>query len=284
MTPRPKKRATFNGSSEESPAILSKAPPMDGTATYLYCVVHALREPPVARAPRGLAGAARPIAEPIARSLWLITAAVPLNVYGPGALERSLQDVDWVTRAAVAHEEVVEHFARRDGSTVIPMKLFTLFSSVERAVEKMRPRQRELSAVVKRIAGCEEWGVRITQAPTNVARGSAVTTAASGTEFLAARKAARDSDRRSWSSAAAAAEEAYVTLSAIARDARRRKDIPPGAAAPPMLDAAFLVPCGQRTRFKNAVKNLADSCLGRAQVVLTGPWPSYNFIQTESGS
>ena len=148
----------------------------------------------------------------------------------------------------------------------------------------MRSRQRELSAVVKRIAGCEEWGVRITQAPLHIPRGSAVTAAASGTEFLAARKAARDAARRSWSSAAAAAEEAYATLSAIARDARRRKDVPPGAVTPPMLDAAFLVPSSQRTRFKSAVEKLADSCLGRAQVVLTGPWPSYNFIQTESGS
>ena len=257
---------------------------MDGTATYLYCVVHAPIAPPVARSPRGLAGAARLVVAPIARSLWLVTAAVPLNLYGPGVLERSLKNVDWVTETAVAHEEVVEHFSRRAGSTVIPMKLFTLFSSVERAVEEMRPRQRELSAVVKRIAGCEEWGVRITPAPSNVPRDSRVTPAASGTEFLAARKAAREAARRSWGSAAAAADEAYSALSAISRDARRRKDVPAGAASPPILDAAFLVPSNQRARFKNAVKKVADSAARGTQVVLTGPWPSYNFIQSESGS
>ena len=57
------------------------------------------------------------------------------------------RDVDWVANAAVAHEVVVEHFARRTGSTVLPMKLFTMFSSVERAVAETRPRQRELTAV-----------------------------------------------------------------------------------------------------------------------------------------
>jgi len=257
---------------------------MDGIATYLYCVVHASVEPPVARAPRGLPRATRVVVASIARSLWLVTADVPLDLYGPGALERSLRDVDWVTKAAVAHEDVVEHFARRAGSTVIPMKLFTLFSSVERAVDEMRPRQRELSEVVKRIAGCEEWGVRITHAPANVSDDSPVTPAASGTQFLAARKAARDDAQRSRGLAAATAEEVYTTLSAIARDARRRQDVPPGAASPPILDAAFLVPSSQRTRFKHAVKKLSDSSLGGTQVVLTGPWPSYNFIQSESGS
>ena len=266
------------------PAILSKAPPMDGTAIYLYCVVHAAAEPTATRAPRGLPGTARLVVAPIARSLWLVTAAVPLDLYGPGALERSLQDVDWVTKAAVAHEEVVEHFARRAGSTVIPMKLFTLFSSAERAVDDMRTRQRELSAVVKRIEGCEEWGVRITHTSPNVVRDSPVTTVASGTEFLAARKAAREAARRSWGSAVAAADQAYDALSAISRDARRRHDVPPGAASPPVLDAAFLVPSSQRARFKSAVKKLADSSARGTQVVLSGPWPSYNFIQSESGS
>ena len=257
---------------------------MDGTATYLYCVVHASVAPPASRAPRGLPGAARLLVAPIARSLWLVTAAVPLDTYGPGALERSLRDVDWVTNAAVAHEEVVEHFARRTGSTVLPMKLFTMFSSVERAVAEMRPRQRELTAVVKRIAGCEEWGVRIMQTPVTVRRDSGTVTAASGTEFLAARKAARDAVRRSRGTAAATAEGAYRTLSAIARAARRRDDIPQGATSPPVLDAAFLVPSSQRSRFKNAVKKLADRAERDTQVVLTGPWPSYNFIQSDSAS
>ncbi len=257
---------------------------MPGTATYLYCVVDASVAPPVARAPGGLARAERPVIAPIAKSLWLVTAAVPLDVYGPGALEQSLLDVEWVTNVAVAHEEVVEYFAGREETTVIPMKLFTMFSSVERAVDEMRPRQRELSAVVRRIAGCEEWGVRITHTPPVVGRDSASGTAASGTEFLAARKAARDAARRSLGTAAVAAEEAYRTLSAIARDARRRDDVPPRASSPPVLDAAFLVPSSQRSRFKNAVKKLADAADRGTQVVLTGPWPSYNFVQSESGS
>jgi hypothetical protein len=256
---------------------------MPATATYLYCIVHASMAPTVPRALRGLPGATRPAVVPLARSFWLVTASVPLDVYGREALESSLRNVRWVTDIALAHESVVETFARRGGATVIPMKLLTMFSSEELAVEETRARVRELEGVVKRIAGCEEWGVRITRRVTRASGSHARTvTAASGTDFLAAKKTARDLARQSIGAAAAAGEEAFISLSAIARDARRRREEPEGAAAPPLLDAAFLVPVDRRRRFKAAVKSLADASDDATLVTLTGPWPSYNFIDSES--
>src|SRR4051812_16957922 len=255
---------------------------MAGTATYLYCIVHSAKAPSTARAPHGLTGATRPAAAALAPSFWLVIASVPLEQYGPEALEPSLKNVSWVTDVALAHERVVEHFARQAGATVIPMKLFTMFSSNKLAVAETRSRISTLQSVVGRIAGCEEWGVRITRPPSAaVGTPRRAANAASGTEFLATKKAARDRARQSASAAAEAAEQAFSTLSAIARDARRRHGAPDGATAPPLLDAAFLVPAGRRHRFKTAVKALADASEGTL-VTLTGPWPSYNFIDAES--
>jgi gas vesicle protein GvpL/GvpF len=253
---------------------------MAGTATYLYCIVHASEEPSTARVPRGLASAGRPLTSQLTRSMWLVTANVPLGVYGPEALQTSLRDVQWVADVALAHERVVEFFAAQAGATVIPMKLFTMFSSERLALSETRLRVPSLEAVIDRIAGCEEWGVRITRQPVKAAASYARVEPASGTEFLAAKKAARDVARQSAGAAAQAAEEAYAILSAIARDARRR-DAPEGATTPPLLDAAFLVPADQRKRFKAAVKKLADART-ETLVTLTGPWPSYNFIDVES--
>ena len=39
--------------------------------------------------------------------LWVVHADVPLDRYGPGPLEASLKDFDWVSRIALAHEAVV---------------------------------------------------------------------------------------------------------------------------------------------------------------------------------
>lgn len=258
---------------------------MDETATYVYCLVHSRASPVATKAPPGLPGATRPAVTAVANSYWLVTASVPLESYGPAPLEVSLRNVQWVTDVAVAHEAVVEFFARPADATVIPMKLFTMFSSTTRAVSETRSRLRDIDDVVSRIAGCEEWGVRITYQPTASSRAPARRAkSSSGTAFLEAKKAARDAAQRTIGTAAEQADVAYTTLAAMAREARRRQDTPAGATSPPLLDAAFLVPAAGRSRFKAAVKKLAAASTAGTQVTLTGPWPSYNFIQPESAS
>jgi hypothetical protein len=251
----------------------------DRTATYVYCIVHAEAAPKAARAPQGLPGAARPSVLPAGRSLWIVVAEVPLERYGPAPLEISLRDMQWVADVAVAHEAVVEHFSRQPRTTVIPMKLFTMFSTAERAVEDMRSRRRDLDPVLKRIAGCEEWGVRITRTVPARRKGGAER-ASSGAAFLAAKKQARDDAREAVRAAGALAGGAFEALAAVARDARRRDDVPEGVAAPPLLDAAFLVPATRRARFRSLARRLAaGSAKAGAQMTLTGPWPAYNFVQ-----
>lgn len=254
---------------------------MAGTATYLYCIVHAARAPSTFGVPRGLPHGRRPVISDLTRSLWLVLANIPLDTYGPDALEPSLRNVQWVTDVALAHERVVEFFAAQPGATVIPMKLFTMFSSERLALAETSVRVPHLEAVIDRIAGCEEWGVRITRRPSRADAAHTPPKAASGTEFLTAKKVARDTARQAAGAAAEAAEEAYTTLSAIARDSRRRPDTPEGATTPPLLDAAFLVPADRRTSFEAAVKKLADAS-EETLVTLTGPWPSYNFVDGES--
>ena len=202
---------------------------------------------------------------------------VPLNQSGPGPLEASLKDLDWVSRIAVAHEAVVEHFTALPGATVIPMKLFTMFSSVERVIAEMRGRRARTEAGVLRLEGCEEWGVRVLRGE----RQQPSTTAAkpaSGTAFLAARKRARADARAATSAAATAADAVYRSLADIAAEHRRRTSETPGAVAP-LLDAAFLVPTRRRARFKSAAQKVAQQVLETgAQMMLTGPWPPYNFV------
>jgi len=253
---------------------------MPSSVTYVYCIVHAAVAPKTSRAPHGLPGSTRPSVLPAGRSLWIVVAEVPLDRYGPAPLEASLRDMQWVADVAVAHEAVVEHFSRQAKTTVIPMKLFTMFSTTERAVEGTRSRRRDLDPVLKRIAGCEEWGVRIARTVPVATRKAAAERASSGAAFLAAKKQARDDAREAVRAAGALAEGAFEALAAIARDARRRDDAPEGAAAPPLLDAAFLVPAARRARFRSAARRLAaGSAKAGAQLTLTGPWPAYNFVQ-----
>jgi hypothetical protein len=249
------------------------------TAVYVYGVVRAAKRPAVSRMPSGVPGAGAVETLALAPSLWLAAARVPLDLYGPAQLEPRLADLDWVAGAAVAHEAVVERFAKSKGATVIPMKLFTMFSSVETAVRDVASRQRSIREAMRRIAGAEEWGIRVfRQAPDGRDRRPA-TRAASGAEFLRARKQARDATAAARSVAAAAADAAFDRLRRIARDARLRDARSEPGLTPPLIDAALLVPVRARARFTAEARRQA-AALGRAgaELVVSGPWPAYNFV------
>src|SRR2546427_931613 len=137
------------------------------TATYVYCLVAASRRPSSARVPAGLPGLGRPRVIDLTSfhtaqgnlSAWLVVADAPLDRYGADAINRGLSDLDWVARAAVAHEAVIESFIQ--ASAVLPMKLFTIFANDERAREHMRDDSRRIDALIRRVANHQEWGLRV---------------------------------------------------------------------------------------------------------------------------
>lgn len=254
------------------------------SATYVYCTVHSAGRLSGARAPGGIPGAASPRPVWLAGSLWMVVADAPSSLYGESALRDNLRSLEWVSDVAVAHEAVVEHFARMRGRTVIPMKLLTLFSSEEKARAELGRRRREIAATMRRIAGCEEWGVRIFAAATDAAPAESRTRASrseslSGTAFLAARKAAREAGKAIRGRTLEAAEAAYEELARVARAASQRSRTAEPGGNPPLLDAAFLVRAASRSQFKATSKKQAKACAAAgARMTLSGPWPAYNFV------
>jgi hypothetical protein len=251
---------------------------MGDTAVYLYCLAKSPARPSMRGIPGGLPGASAPAPLAISAGLWAVAAEVPLDRYGSEPLSTALRDIDWVSQAALAHEAVVEHVGRRRAVTVLPMKMFTMFSTPARAVTELRARRRALAPVFKRIAGAEEWGMRVSLEARPGAGGIGRPAIPGGAAFLAAKKQARDRVREAAQAAAEAAESGFAALDAVARASRRRDDVPAGAVSPPLLEAAFLVPTAKRARFKAAARASAATCeRAGARLVLTGPWPPYSF-------
>jgi hypothetical protein len=157
-----------------------------------------------------------------------------------------------------------------------------MFSTPERAQADIAARRAKLESAMKRIAGSEEWGIRVLRSPSAVdsAAGGPAAPARSGIAFLAAKKQKRDQARQARAAAAEAAMQAYEQVAVLAKESRRREDPPAAGATPPLLDAAFLVPRSRRARFTNAAKRAAERCAqAGAQLSLSGPWPAYNFIE-----
>ena len=254
------------------------------TATYMYCVVKAAKKPSLTGVPPGLASGTPPQLLQSPPGLWLVVSEVSLDVYGPGKLESALSDMNWVGRTAMAHEAVIEFFAGRGDLTVVPMRLFTMFSTPARALADIAGRRRSIESAMRRIAGAEEWGIRVFRAQTAAAGlGNAQPDSpAGGAAYLAAKKRKRDAAQHARLAAATAAGNAFDRLASIAKASKRRDDPAPAGVSPPLLDAAFLVLESRRDRFRTVALREAEACArAGAQLTLTGPWPAYNFIQVD---
>jgi Gas vesicle synthesis protein GvpL/GvpF len=254
-------------------------------ATYLYCLVRDSREPPLDTAPPGLAGFASPRTLAAVDDLWLVAADAPLPEYASETIQDRLSDLSWVSACALAHEAVVEHFA--SAAAVLPMKLFTLFSSDERALAHVRDNREELSRALDRVAGSVEWGVRVRLDETRAreiladeAR-EAASRSSAGTSFLLRKKLEQDATRSLAGRLRAEMEEVFAELSEGAAEAIRREPAtPPEAGGRLLLDAAFLVPSQSRADFEALVERCASRLAPRGcEVTLTGPWPPYHFVE-----
>ncbi|HEX6201375.1 MAG TPA: GvpL/GvpF family gas vesicle protein, partial [Thermoanaerobaculia bacterium] len=215
--------------------------------TYVYCVVRGDGEPALAGAPAGVPGAGPLRALPAADDLWLVVADVPRADYDADAISCGLDDLAWVSERALGHERVVEHLADPAGErgaprAVLPLKLFTLFDSDERARRWAAGEAPRLAARLDRLAGRVEIGVRVRWLAPPAGSGAAAERPASGTDFLRAKQRRRDERRERAAAAVRAAALAFDELTATAEDARRRP--PPAEAAALLLDAVFLVAAG----------------------------------------
>lgn len=253
-------------------------------AAYLYCLVRADREPGLAGVPPGLPGCSPPQALAAGGGLWLVTAAAPLPDYGAEEIQSRLSDLSWVSDRALAHEAVVEHFTGT--GAVLPLKLFTLFSSGERALAYVRENRERIDRSLDRVAGRVEWGVRVrlddARAREVLAREmSSEARSSAGTAFLLRKKLEQDATRELAARLRAEMDETFAELAEGAAESLRREP----AASPEqggrlLLDAAFLVPAGQSGEFEARVERCASRLATRAcEVTLTGPWPPYHFVE-----
>jgi hypothetical protein len=228
--------------------------------------------------------------------LWLIVSSVPEREYGAASLERGLQRLEWVGTRAMAHEAVIEHFL--SASAVLPMQLFTLFTSDERAVDHVVRDRRRLAPILSRIDGRHEWGVRLTwdeaAARTAVekkhgagkaggagrASGAGKARGVSGASYLERKRDLLDVNRVQLAAARAEADRLFRAMSREVSAARRRTETEKAAPGSRLLlDAAFLVPARQGGAFRAALRRKAKGLGAKGlDLSLTGPWPPYNFI------
>jgi Gas vesicle synthesis protein GvpL/GvpF len=141
------------------------------------------------------------------------------------------------------------------------------------------------------VAGCVEWGVRVTRAPQPARDLARQTTQpwtqaaavsaddrASGRAFLESKVRRRNAVREEAETLDQHVRTLADTLHEVTRDVRYRLDATRGTV-PVLLDAAYLVPRRSEKRFRAQVRAKSQPLLARGcRVTVTGPWPAYSFV------
>lgn len=247
---------------------------MPSNATYVFCLVQSGKAPSLRGLRTSIPGAGPPRILPVESRLWAVVADAPLEKFSTESLERDLQDVETVSRYALAHAEVIEFFFRK--STVIPLKLLTLFSTDERVRDHVRGVRTRLTRLFAELRGLEEWGVRILVGEET--REAAVTRP-SGRDYLQTKKQLHDEAVRPPQAGVRAARAALKTLGRFAAKVRTDAYPPPGRGRPYVTGASFLVKATRRSAWKREVSKVGAALARQGhRLEVNGPWPPYHFV------
>jgi hypothetical protein len=270
---------------------------MNATGTYVYCLIADTRRPSLARRPASLSGLGRvrlldveAFGTPPSRgksaakgklAMWAVVADAPLTTFSEDAINRGLADLDWVSRAAVAHEAVVESFI--SAAAVLPMKLFTLFTNDDRALAYIHRERGQIERAIERVKNHDEWGLRVILDRARASSGGVPSrkTSAIGATYLQRKKAQKDAVTELARRAREVVADLYDLLARHASLGRRRVASElPSEGGPLLLDAAFLVPRRRAARFRTVVAREARMLMPQGYALtLSGPWPPYTFMQ-----
>ncbi len=102
------------------------------------------------------------------------------------AINRNMENLDWLALHSVRHQQVVGEVAAK--SAVIPARFGTVFSSEEALLSNVTARKSVLKKVLAKVNAADEWGVKVFAEPQPAP--PAMTEAKSGLDYLQ-QKAAR---------------------------------------------------------------------------------------------
>ena len=266
------------------PAVAPAPAAPSATACYVYAITRReWGEPPPGV--RGLDGRS-PLLTVRSDDLQAITSDVPLEEFGPGAIDDRLKDLAWVEQHVRAHDGVVKALAAT--GTVIPCRFCTIVPADSDAALALERHRDSVRATLARIDGKQEWGVKLLAdvrgAPAAVPPDHPGTSSDAGRAYLAQKK--RHGDRRDevLRHAGAAADECHRDLSSLAAESALLPTRDRGGSRGwhLALNAAYLVRDTDTSPFHARVNELSARYRPQGlRLDLTGPWPPYNFAALE---
>jgi hypothetical protein len=243
-------------------------------ATYAYCLVHSTTPLSLRGVPASVPGAGAPRLLTIDRNIFAVVADAPLERFTGEQLQQEMQDVEAISRHAVAHAAVIEFFFRR--ATVIPLKLFTLFSSDDKVLAHVRGQLALLRRLFVALRGFEEWGVRVIAGEVEAESARSLD---SGRDYLQVKQRLNAQTAAPPRATVQTINSALRSLGRMASKTRKEALPAAGRGRPYAAAASFLVSAKRREAWKKQAATLAAALSGQGhRLEMSGPWPPYHFV------
>jgi len=219
--------------------------------------------------------------------LAAIASTVPLSEFGEAAIAENLHDAAWLEDKVRAHEAVLEAALAR--APLVPFRFGTIYRNDEQVRQMLREHS-GLGETLERLQGTFELGVKafLDAAEFDRRHGDEpdAAQAEGGRAYLLRKQRDRKVGEARSSFAAACARDSHEALTAAAEDGRanplQRLEVS-GRAGEMILNGAYLVRTEREEAFREAVAALESTYRGDGvRYEVTGPWPAYNFVTTDS--
>jgi hypothetical protein len=221
--------------------------------------------------------------------------------YDASSIEKNGGDLEWLSPRAVAHDLVLTRASDAASGAVIPLPMFSLFSSRDAVRAMLDERSATLTSTLRRVEAGREFALRVYRVDSELLE--AMTTlsprlgelarealaASAGQRYLLERKLAGEKKSELRTVSQRIVEEIVTELSAAAlRHARspipRGSDSDTAANGTMVLNAAFLVAPAALVDFQKMLTTLVERYGHQGfRFDFTGPWPPYHFVGGESG-
>jgi gas vesicle protein GvpL/GvpF len=258
-------------------------------ALYVYGVVPGDAAPTMFADARGV-DPSEPLAVVADGDVAAVVSAVRLDEFGDDVIQDNLRDPRWLAEKARAHDEVLAAAVGR--TTVVPFRFGAIYRDEQHVVDLLRERG-DFVSTLSRLDGAVELGVKAVvdvhalrdrlsaERPVDV-------DASAGRAYMQRKQLDRELDEAIGRVAADLADESHERLAKLARAARAN---PVQAVEDPetprrmILNSAYLVDADADGAFRDEVAAVAtDHGEQGVEYEVTGPWPPYNFVESEEES
>jgi hypothetical protein len=255
---------------------------MTERVSYVYAV--ARNTPDLQPAAAGLTGVADApvglVAGTHGDDIVLVVSPVPAQDFQEDALKRHLEELEWLEAVARAHHRVIEALATR--TTILPLRLATVYLDDERARTVLDTAWDAFAQRLAHLAAHIEWGVKIYVEPSAEAAAPAASPSPGltpGRAYLRTRKAqqsVRDDVYRAAEKAAERVEQAGRAYGADRARHRVQQGELADATGENVVNDAYLVDRDRAEAFRDEVSRAAEGLPG-VRIEVTGPWAPYSF-------